>query len=117
AASDGKLIICHTGLGTKGRINGYFARAWLESGGETSGSSSEYSNARGCFSAADELDERTRLSFGYTAKAPYRLKSIRIQQTDGATVKVAPRSENVRVLMDRGEEVTVTFSWGRAHRR
>ena len=117
AAPDGKLIICHTGLGTKGRINGYFGREWLESGGATSGTDNSYSNARGCFSAADELDERTRLSFGYTAKAPYRLKSIRVQQSDGVTVTVAPRSENVRVLMDEGEEVTVTFSWGRAARR
>lgn len=116
-ASDGKLIICHTGLGTQGRINGSFARAWLESGGETSGTNMSYSNEQGCASAADELDERTRLSFGYRAKAPYRLKSIRVQQTEGATVTIASRSDVVRVLMDEGEEVTVTFSWGRSKRR
>lgn len=117
SASDGKLVICHTGLGSKGRINGYFGREWLESGGATSGTSNHYSNARGCASAVDELDERTRLSFGYTAKKPYRLRSVRIQQSDGASVTVGPRSGNVRVLMDAGEEVTVTFSWGKPKRR
>ncbi len=117
AASDGKLIICHTGLGTQGRINGYFGREWLESGGATSGTDNQYRNARGCSSAVDELDERTRLSFGYTAKAPYRLRSITVRQTDGASVTVSSRSDNVRVLMDEGEEVIVTFSWAKAKRR
>lgn len=117
AASDGKLFICHTGLGTKGRINGYFTRENLESDTGTSGITEGYSNARGCFSAADEVEERTRLTFGYTAKAPYRLKSIRVRQTKDATVTVLNRSDDVRVLLDEGEEVTVTFHWVRSKRR
>lgn len=117
AAVDGKLIICHTGLGTQGRINETFGRENLESGTATSGASTTFRNVRGCAEAADGIDERTRFSLSYFAKKPYRLKSVRVQQTDGSTVTVARRSGNVRVLMDAGEEVTVTFSWGRPKRR
>ena len=115
-ASDGKLTICHTGLGTQGRINGYFGRENLETGTATSGIDTIYSNERGCFSAADGIEERTRFRFGYRAKKPYRLKSVRLQQTDGSTVSFARSFGNVRVLMDEGEEVTVTFNWVRPRR-
>lgn len=117
AAVDGKLTICHTGLGSQGRVNEAFGRENLESGTATSGASMSFRNVRGCFSAADEIEERTRLTLSYRAKKPYRLKSVRVQQTDGSTVTVARSSSSVRVLMDEGEEVTVTFSWGRPKRR
>ena len=115
-AVDGKLTICHTGLGTQGRINGSFGSEDVESGQAVSGTDNMYSNERGCQVAADGVETLTRFTFGYVAKKPYRLKSVRVQQTDGSTVTVARSSGSVRVLMDEGEEVTVTFSWGRPRR-
>lgn len=116
AASGGKLIICHTGLGAQGRINETFTREHLESGTARSGTSKGFRSVRGCFSAADGIKERTRLTLSQRAKKPHQLKSVRVQQTDGSTVTVGRKSGSVRALMDEGEKVTVTFSWGKRRR-
>ncbi len=114
-ASDGKLTVCHSWSGEKGKLNYGFGVSRLESKTDISGTFSGYRREPTC--SVNTVDERTRFNFGYTAKRPYRLGSVRIQQTDGATVTLGPRSNNVRVLMDEGEEVTVTFRWVKPRRR
>jgi hypothetical protein len=112
---DGTLTICFEGLGRHGKVNSSFTVEGLESGRGTSSASSGYSRPPRC--VVQEVEERSRISFSFPAKDPYRLRSVRSTQTDGDEARVTvTRGMGVRVVLDEGDDVRVTLTYGRTRR-
>jgi hypothetical protein len=110
---EGTLTICLVGLGRHGRINGGGSVESLDSHTAISAASTGYRRpSEKC--SREMVTERTRFSYFYKAKAPYYLRAVSSTQADGNDAHVTvTRRLNFRVLMDQGDDVKVTLTFGK----